>query len=132
MRCRLQLAVRRADFPALDEVTYLNTASVGLVPKSVFDRVPEFERSLALNGTTRFDEATELGVLEATRRAAARLFGADPDNVAIASSFTEALCQVAWWARPAVGTNVVSTDVDFPSVTYPWYRVAEESGCDVR
>ena len=39
---------------------------------------------------------------------------------------------MAWWLRPGRGQNVVSSEVDFPSVTYPWHRIAEDTGCQVR
>jgi selenocysteine lyase/cysteine desulfurase len=128
----LPLDDTRDEFPILERVNYLNTASIGLVPKTVASQVAEFEQELALGGTVGFDEETELRCLESAREAGAQLLGAEPGNIAIVSSFTEALCQVAWWLRPGPGTNVVSTDVDFPSVTYPWFRLAEETGCDVR
>jgi len=78
------------------------------------------------------DEDTEVGILEDARDAAAGLFNASPDTIAIGTSFTEALCQVAWWVKPGNGQNVVSSEVDFPSVTYPWHRIAEDTGCEVR
>src|SRR5262249_43479880 len=78
------------------------------------------------------DEDTEVGILEGARHAAAGLLHADPAAIAITTSFTEALCQLAWWLRPGKGQNVVSTEVDFPSVTYPWHRIAEDTGCQVR
>ena len=78
------------------------------------------------------DEDTEVGILEGARHAAAGLLHADPAAIAITTSFTEALCQLAWWLRPGKGQNVVSTEVDFPSVTYPWHRLAEDTGCQVR
>jgi selenocysteine lyase/cysteine desulfurase len=78
------------------------------------------------------DEDTEVGILEGARHAAAGLLHADPAAIAITTSFTEALCQLAWWLRPGPGQNVVSTEVDFPSVTYAWHRIAEETGCQVR
>ena len=124
--------LRRSDFPALDRFTYLNTASVGLVPASVTGPAHQFEAELAQAGTTGMDEDTEVGILEDARNAAASLLHAVPDTIAIATSFTEALCQVAWWLRPGKGQNVVSTEVDFPSVTYPWHRIAEDTGCEVR
>ncbi len=92
----------------------------------------EFEAELAQAGTTGMDEDTEVGILEDARQAAADLLGADPSTIAIGTSFTEALCQVAWWLRPGKGQNVVSSDADFPSVTYPWHRIAEDTGCEVR
>jgi selenocysteine lyase/cysteine desulfurase len=124
--------LRRDDFPVLGRLTYLNTASAGLVPASVMGPAHEFESQLAQAGTTGMDEDTEVGILEDARRGAARLLGAHPDTIAIGTSFTEALCQVAWWLRPGAGQNVVSTAVDFPSVTYPWHRIAEDTGCEVR
>jgi selenocysteine lyase/cysteine desulfurase len=124
--------LRREDFPAFDRFTYLNTASAGLVPASVIQLAHEFEAELAQAGTTGMDEDTEVGILEDARGAAAELLGADPSLIAVGTSFTEALCQVAWWLRPGRGQNVVSSDVDFPSVTYPWHRIAEDTGCQVR
>jgi len=124
--------LRREDFPALDRRTYLNTASAGLVPASVITPAHEFEFELAQAGTTGMDEDTEVGILEDARQGAAGLLGADPDTIAIGTSFTEALGQVAWWLRPGKGQNVVSSEVDFPSVTYPWHRIAEDTGCEVR
>lgn len=125
-------AMRREDFPAFDRFTYLNTASAGLVPAAVVRPAHQFEAELAQAGTTGMDEDTEVGILEGARQAAAELLHADPATVAIATSFTEALCQVAWWLRPGKGQNVVSSEADFPSVTYPWDRIAEDTGCQVR
>ncbi len=124
--------LRRQDFPAFDRFTYLNTASAGLVPASVIGPAHEFEAELAQAGTTGMDEDTEVGILEDARQAAAGLLHADPSTIAITTSFTEALCQIAWWLRPGKGQNVVSSDADFPSVTYPWHRIAEDTGCQVR
>ncbi len=125
-------ALRREDFPALSRFTYLNTASAGLVPASVLAPAHALESGLAQAGTTGMDEDTEVGILEDARTAAAGLLHASPDTIAICTSFTEALCQVAWWLRPGSGQNVVSSEVDFPSVTYPWHRIAEDTGCEVR
>lgn len=124
--------LRREDFPAFDRYTYLNTASVGLVPACVVQPAHQFEAELAQAGTPGMDEESEVAILEDARSAAAALLGADPATIAICTGFTEALCQVAWWLRPGKGQSVVSTDADFPSVTYPWHRIAEDTGCQVR
>jgi cysteine desulfurase / selenocysteine lyase len=124
--------LRRGDFGVLERLTYLNTASAGLVPATVVGPAHAFESELAAAGTTGMDEDTEIAVLDDARDASARLLGADPGTVAIGTSFTEALCQIAWWLKPGKGRNVVSSDADFPSVTYPWHRIAEDTGCEVR
>src|SRR5215207_870126 len=129
---RMSALVPRADFPALAELTYLNTASIGLVPLEVQQRAEEFDRALALRGSAAFDEAAEVAVFEGTRASAARLIGAQPDEVAITASATLALGQIAWFLRPGRGENIVSVDFEFPSSTYPWLRVAEDTGAEVR
>jgi len=122
----------RDDFPTLSELTYLNTASVGLVPAPVIKQLRDFDDDLLARGTTGFDEVQEIAVLDAARNGAATLVDCNADDIAIVSSFTEALNQIAWWVRPSRAQNVVTTDAEFPSVTYPWIRVAQETGAKVR
>jgi selenocysteine lyase/cysteine desulfurase len=91
-----------------------------------------FGRQLGLYGTTWFDEPTEVGALDAARHAAAALLNAPAEQVAITTSMTEAMSQIAWSLRPSRGRNVVSVDFEFPSVPYPWMRVARDTGAEVR
>jgi cysteine desulfurase/selenocysteine lyase len=92
----------------------------------------QLARSIAGRGTVGFDDDVEKRIFDVPRAAAARLLGADPLDVAVTTHATEALCQVAWWLRPGARENVVSADLEFPSVTYPWLRVAQETGAEVR
>jgi cysteine desulfurase / selenocysteine lyase len=122
----------RSDFPVLEEVVYLNTGSIGLEPLPVQHAAEELGSQIAGRGTVGFDDEIEKRVGDIPRAAAARLFGASPDDVAVVTHATEALCQLAWWLRPGEGQNVVSADLEFPSVTYPWLRIARETGVEVR
>ncbi|HXE90958.1 MAG TPA: aminotransferase class V-fold PLP-dependent enzyme [Terriglobales bacterium] len=120
------------DFPGLAGITYLNSASISVTPKPVMDEMQTFERQIASSGTVSFDDAAEARVYDGARASVARLLHATPDDIAIMTSATECLGQIAWWLKPGKGKNVVSADIDFPSVTYPWLRVAKDSGCEVR
>jgi cysteine desulfurase / selenocysteine lyase len=120
------------EFPSLDDICYMNTASIGLMSRSALAEEEKFQRQLGLYGTTWFDEPTEVGVLEQARREGAALLGAPAEQVAVTTSVTEALSQVAWSLRPESGSNVVSIDLEFPTVTYPWMRVARDTGAEVR
>jgi len=122
----------RSHFPAADELTYLNTASISLVPEVVRARIQEFERIVGGRGTVGFDDDTEAAAYEDARAAGARLLGCRPTDVAVTTSATEALNQFAWWLRPAAGSNVVTVDIDFPSVTYVWQRLSRDTGVEVR
>lgn len=124
--------VPRAHFPAADEVTYLNAASIALSPRVVREHVQEFERTVGGRGTVGFDDEAEARAYEGARAAGARLVGCTAADVAVTTSATEALNQVAWWLRPGEGENVVSIDIDFPSVTYVWKRLARDTGVEVR
>ena len=122
----------REHFPHLDEVVYLNSGSIGLMPLPVQDAAAAFERDIWLRGTTGFDEAAETGCLEEAREAAAELLHAKGDDVAIVKSATEAFGMIAWWVQPPSGTNVVTLDIEHPSTAYPWLRVARETGAEAR
>jgi cysteine desulfurase/selenocysteine lyase len=122
----------RSDFPVLEEVAYLNTGSIGLEPLPVQRAAEALGNQIAGRGTVGFDDEIEKRVGDVPRAAAARLLGARPDDVAVVTHATEALCQLAWWLRPGEGENVVSADLEFPSVTYPWLRLARDTGAEVR
>jgi selenocysteine lyase/cysteine desulfurase len=122
--------VSRADFPALEEYVYLNSASISLMPLPALREMEGYERRILSAGTVSLDEEAEVQALDGAREGAARLLGVEPGTIAIASSCTEALCQLAWAIRPS--GNIVSIDIEFPSVVYPWVRVAKETGAEVR
>jgi selenocysteine lyase/cysteine desulfurase len=102
------------------------------MPLPVQEAAAAFERDIWLRGTTGFDEAAETGCLEEARDAAAAILRAQRDDVAIVKSATEAFGMFAWWVRPSRGTNVVTIDIEHPSTAYPWFRVARETGAEIR
>lgn len=118
-------------FPLTNGVTYLNSAGMGLVPTPVRDRAQAFLTSLALEGTRAyFAEVEEIQL--APRVAAAQLLAAELSSVAIVNNVAEGMSQFAWSVRPQSGQNVVLLDIDHPSATYPWIRVAEDTGAEIR
>ncbi|HKZ51748.1 MAG TPA: aminotransferase class V-fold PLP-dependent enzyme [Candidatus Acidoferrales bacterium] len=121
-----------ADFPGLQNLTYLNSASVAVTPVPVQRQMQAFQAQIASQGTVGFDDVAESKVYDGARSSVAKLLNANAEDIAIMTSATECLCQIAWWLRPGVGSNVVSIDIEFPSVTYPWLRIAQDTGAEVR
>jgi selenocysteine lyase/cysteine desulfurase len=119
-------------FPATQHYTYLNAASVAPMSKMAAQATLDWQEDLAMRGTVHFDEQAETKVFESLRQTGARLLGAQPDEIASASNASEALCSLAWALSPGPEANVVSARVEFPSVVYPWLRVARSTGCEVR
>ena len=120
------------DFPASAKCTYLNTANVSLMYRGTEKAIIEWQKDLAENGSINFDEIAEANVFSDLHSAAALLFNALPEDIAVGSSATELISSLAWAIAPGSGTNVVSTDIVFPSTLYPWLRVARHTNCEVR
>ncbi len=121
----------RGDFPFTEAMTYLNSAGMGLVPLPVQRRLTALAEELGTRGTLAFF-SRYAEIMEEPRAAAAKLFAAPSDSIAIINSVSEVISQIAWWRRPKAHENVVTIDIDHPSVSYPWLRVATETGADVR
>lgn len=120
------------DFPAAQKYAYLNAASVAMMYKGAASAVIDWQKDIAENGTMNFDEEAEEKTFEDLHKAAASLFNAKEEDIAVASSATELMSSLAWAVAPRPGTNVVSTDIAHPSTTYPWMRVARQMDCEVR
>src|SRR5690606_37419976 len=106
-------------------------AAIGLVAAPVLAGHEAFARYLAECASAVFFDNVD-AILQGPRIAGAKLFGADPGNVAAATSVSEAISQIAWWLYPRSGQNVVSLDIEPGAVTLPWLRVAEDTGAEVR
>jgi len=130
--CVMKSLVDPADFPAARKYAYLNAASVALMCKGAADAVLDWQRDIAENGTMNFDEKAEEKTFQDLHRAAARLFRAEAEDIAVGSSATELMSSLAWAAAPSQGKSVVSTDITHPSTIYPWIRVARHMGSEVR
>ena len=120
------------DFPAADKSTYLNAASVALMYKDAEKAITKWQQDLAEFGTMRFDEKAEQDVFHDLHVAFAHLVNTQPEDIAVGSSATELLASLAWAVAPGQGSNIVSTNVVFPSTIYPWSRVARHTNCEVR
>lgn len=120
------------DFPAAKKYAYLNAASVAMMPRVTAKAIMDWQKDLAENGTMNFDEEAEERVFEDLHKAAARLFSAKAEDMAVASSATELMSSVAWAVAPSPGKNIVSTDITHPSTIYPWLRVGKQMNCEVR
>jgi selenocysteine lyase/cysteine desulfurase len=119
------------DFPSLRNSTYLNSAGIGLIPAPVLERSSRFLSALGTYGTrSYFDHIDD--IRQAPRIAAARLFGCDVQSIGLITSVAEGMSQFAWFVCPEAGQNVVVVDIDHPSAVYPWLRVAQDTGAEVR
>ena len=90
----------RKDFPALRELTFLNTAYTGLIPQAVVDAAREWTDTRARRTYT---VGEMLAKADEVRRLYAAMFGAGEDEIAFLSSTTE--------GENIVGTRSISRPV---------------------
>jgi selenocysteine lyase/cysteine desulfurase len=109
----------RAEFPGLEQSTYLNTVSLGQLSRRSRAAVNRF-----------LDLWTELGAsawyrywlkeLDQTRREFARLIGAAPEEVAVMPNISSALGAISSSLDFSKRNRVVCCELDFPTLTYHW------------
>ena len=121
-----------AIFPPAARMSYLDAASVGLMHAGAARSINSWQQALAQEGTVAFDEEAEVRILDGLSSAAAKLFNAQPADIAIASGETPLMASLAWAVSPPEGSNIVTSEAAHPSTIYPWMRVAETTKAQVR
>lgn len=120
----------RALFPLSERTVYLNHAAVSPPPVPTLRAVEAQMRDVAENGALHYRRW--VGVKESARRLAAAMLGAQPQQIAFMRNTSDGLSTVANGLRWRAGDNVVTFRREFPSNVYPWLRLREASGVEVR
>ena len=123
----------RADVPALADVTYMNFGASGPSPRRVVEAAGSFvERHEydAPGGEGMYPVA--FGAYESARETVADFVGADPSEVALTQSTTDAINRFAGALDWQPGDVVVRTDLEHPAGILPWERLARNRGVEVR
>ena len=119
-------------YPPAGRMAYMDAASVGLMHAGAASSINAWQQALAQEGTIAFDEEAEVRILDGLSNAAAKLFRAGPQDIAIASGETPLMASLAWAVSPSEGSNIVTSEASHPSTIYPWMRVAEATRAEVR
>jgi len=123
--------IDRGEYAGLADCTYLNQASLGLIPRVSVEASAGFLTEVAQHGNLRLSDQAEAGILDALRAAGAGLLGAPVTSVAVVGGASEGLGQLAALLS-APGGEVILVPSDFPSVTYPWLAARERLGMRIR
>ena len=119
----------RKDFPALRELTFLNTAYTGLIPQAVVDAAREWTDTRARRGYT---VGEMLAKADEVRKLYGTMFGAGEDEIAFLSSTTEGENIVVNSLDFKAGDNIVYDDLVYPSTPVIYQRLAETQGVEIR
>jgi len=114
----------REEFPITKSKAFLNHAGQSPLPKPVVEAMQKFT-----------DESSSAGVMsgdpDEPKKLFARLIGADThDEIAFVENTSMGLNIVARMLNYPSDSNVVTTDLEYPSVVYPW--LGSRTGVKVR
>ena len=120
----------RALFPITERSIYLNHAAVSPPPITTIRAVESQLKDVHENGSVNFRDW--LATKEQARELLAKLLGARPEQVAFVRNTSDALSSVANGLTWRAGDNIVTFSREFPSNIYPWLRVRDNFGVEVR
>jgi cysteine desulfurase/selenocysteine lyase len=120
----------RSLFPITQRYTYLNHASVAPLPLPTMQAMEQQLEGVAKHGGRNFEHWEQTNV--AARAAAARLINGRPEQIAFLRNTSEALSAIANGVLWRKGDNVISAAIEFPANIYPWSRLHEAFGVELR
>ncbi len=120
----------RTLFPVTERWAYLNHASVSPLSTRVRKVMADFVDDTVENGVVYY--AKYKGQIEAVRRSAARLLGADIEEIALTGNTSDGLLIVANGLPWRAGDNIVTADIEFPANVYPWKFLEQRREVEVR
>lgn len=120
----------RALFPVTKSLIYLNHAAVSPPPTSTIEAVEAQLRDVNHQGSLNY--RNWIAVKESARKLAAGMLGARPDQVAFMRNTSDGLSSVANGLDWQPGDNLVTFRKEFPSNVYPWLRIRDTLGIEMR
>jgi selenocysteine lyase/cysteine desulfurase len=120
----------RALFPVTQSLNYLNHAAVSPPPIPTIKAVESQLNDVSHNGSLNY--RSWLAVKESARKLAAGMLGARPEQVALMRNTSDGLSCVANGLSWKPGDNLVTFRKEFPSNVYPWLRIRDTLGVEMR
>jgi selenocysteine lyase/cysteine desulfurase len=126
----MDLAAARSCFPATRDRVFLDAACVSLLPVQAEAALRRLTENLLLcpAGDASAHHIALDATAEPARRAAARLIGARPEDVALVESTTQGLEIVAATVPLGCGDTVLVGDTEFLGLAVPWVPRQERDG----
>jgi cysteine desulfurase/selenocysteine lyase len=119
----------RERIPALKTCTHLDCAAVSPLFSDTIIEMQNFLENRGKNGD--FDFFSWLEGLEECRKTAAAFVNASPEEIAFTLNTSEGINTVAHMLPWKKGDNIVTTDLEFPSNSLPWYNL-QKKGVKIR
>jgi cysteine desulfurase/selenocysteine lyase len=106
----------REGFPVTKNKVFMNHAAMSPLPKPVADAVRKYVNDFSNFGTTSIEWN------DGGKPFFAKLIGAKPEEIAFIENTSVGLNIAANVLSYPRGSKIVTTDLEYPSVVYPWLR----------
>lgn len=124
------LETLRANLPILEQWTYLNTGTVGVMAEPVLEshlaHVTAYERG----GHTA--QADAVAAYEHSRKVLAELLSVSPDDIAFNRNASDGINMVAAAFPLRPGDEVITSVEEHPAMILPWLAACERNGARLR
>lgn len=117
----------KSQFTFQEGLYYFNNASLGPSPKMVADATNQF-RALMDGFPSKYMWGGWKEEVEATRAKAAKMFGADTEEIALIHNTTEGMNLIAFSMDLKPGDEVILSDHEHTSAVIPWKYWQETKG----
>jgi selenocysteine lyase/cysteine desulfurase len=106
----------REQFPITRNKIFLNHAAESPLPRPVTDAINRYVKDFSTTGTYP-TEWEDYG-----KPFFAKLIGAETEEIALVENTSTGINMAANALHPSSGSKIVTTDLEHPSIVYPWLR----------
>ena len=120
----------RAHFPITKDTIYLNSAAVAPLPTLAIEAVNWQMNDVAINGTRNYSDW--VATKSRCRTLLAAMLGVRDEQIAFVRNTSDGFSTIANGLKWKAGDNIVSFAGEFPANFYPWRRIRDEFGVELR
>ena len=121
--------IRKA-FPVTEKYIYLNSAAVGTIPAVSVEAVYSQLKDVSENGTVNFNDW--VATKNRARDLVAQMLKVKAEQIAFLRNTSDGFASVASGINWQTGDNIVTFAKEFPANFYPWRRIRDELGVELR
>jgi selenocysteine lyase/cysteine desulfurase len=120
----------RGLFPALKRFAYLNSAAVSPLPVTAVEALNRQLTDVSGFGSLHYPEWIE--TKNRSRTLVAQLLNVRPEQIAFTRNTSDGVAAIANGIGWQAGDNIVSFAREFPANFYPWRRIRDKFGIELR
>jgi cysteine desulfurase / selenocysteine lyase len=117
-------------FPAAEKYTYLNSAAVSPMPRTAVEAVTNQLRDVMWNGSVNLAEWIK--TKNRCRNLVAKMLNVECEQIAFVRNTSDGFSTIANGFAWQNGDNIVTFEKEFPSNFYPWRRIRDAFGVELR